>query len=74
LGFNLPYADAAQRALDVAQATATNYSSMCQDVQHGRPTEIEAICGPIVRQGRRLGIPTPVNQRLLALLSTASYT
>jgi 2-dehydropantoate 2-reductase len=73
-GFNLPYADAAQRALDVAQATATNYSSMCQDVQHGRPTEIEAICGPIVRQGRRLGIPTPVNERLLALLSTASYT
>jgi 2-dehydropantoate 2-reductase len=74
LGFKLPYADAAQRALEVAQATATNYSSMCQDVQHGRPTEIEAICGPIVQQGRRLGIPTPVNERLLALLSTASYT
>jgi 2-dehydropantoate 2-reductase len=74
LGFKLPYADAAQRALEVARATATNYSSMCQDVQHGRPTEIEAICGPIVQQGRRLGIPTPVNERLLALLSTASYT
>jgi pantoate--beta-alanine ligase len=45
LGITLPYPDAAQRALQVAQATAANYSSMCQDVRRGRPTEIEAICG-----------------------------
>jgi 2-dehydropantoate 2-reductase len=68
LGITLPYPDAAQRALQVAQATAANYSSMCQDVQRGRPTEIEAICGSIVRYGRQLGLPTPVNQRLLSLI------
>jgi 2-dehydropantoate 2-reductase len=68
LGISLPYSDAAQRALDVAQATAGNYSSMCQDVRRGRLTEIEAICGPIVQQGQRLGVPTPVNRRLLDLI------
>ncbi|MFO7538737.1 MAG: 2-dehydropantoate 2-reductase [Chloroflexota bacterium] len=68
LGIRLPYPDAAQRALEVAQATAANYASMCQDLQHGRPTEIEAICGPIVHHGRQLGILTPVNHRLLTLI------
>ncbi|VAW42821.1 2-dehydropantoate 2-reductase [hydrothermal vent metagenome] len=61
----LPFADAAQEALHVARATASNHSSMWQDVAQGRPTEIKAICGAVVEYGRQYSIPTPVNQVLL---------
>ncbi|MCA9896672.1 MAG: 2-dehydropantoate 2-reductase [Ardenticatenaceae bacterium] len=57
----LPFADAAAQALAVAQATASNHSSMRQDLMNGRPTEIEAICGAVVAAGQRLGVATPVN-------------
>ena len=49
----------------VARATGGNRSSMLQDVQSGRPTEIDALCGAVCRDGARLGVPTPVNARLL---------
>lgn len=65
LGIDMPYPDAAQRALEVARATAGNHSSMLQDVWRGAPTEIEAISGAVVRYGRETGIATPINQLLL---------
>ena len=58
-------ADPAERALDVARATANNRSSMLQDLLRGAPTEIEALCGAVVAEGLRLGVPTPLNARLL---------
>lgn len=63
-GIVLADADAGQRALEVAQATAENFSSMLQDVQNGRETEIEAITGAVVRAGREAGVPVPVNTLL----------
>jgi 2-dehydropantoate 2-reductase len=48
--------------------TATNHSSMLQDVLGQRPTEIDAINGKIVEQGQALGIPTPVNAALTSLV------
>ena len=42
--------------------------SMLQDLEKGRRTEIDAINGSIVREGRRLGVPTPVNEVLVALV------
>jgi len=67
-GIPLPYPDAPQQALSVATETATNQSSMLQDILRGAPTEIEAICGAVVQNGRLLGIPTPLNQHLLTLV------
>jgi 2-dehydropantoate 2-reductase len=67
-GIPLPFADAACRAIEVSRATANNRSSMLQDISRGAPTEIEAISGAVVRWGRRLGVPTPVNGRLLRLI------
>ena len=67
-GIHLPYPDAAQQALSVAQATAANHSSMLQDILRGAPTEIEAICGEVIRYGRRHVVPTPINEALYHLV------
>ncbi|MDM8527115.1 2-dehydropantoate 2-reductase [Anaerolineales bacterium HSG24] len=67
-GIELPYPDVAQRVIDVCLATATNHSSMLQDIKRGASTEIEAICGQVVKHGQRLGVPTPMNVRLLTLV------
>ncbi len=61
----LPARSAVAATLEVAQRTAENRSSMLQDVERGRPTEIEALNGAVVREGLALGIPTPVNALLL---------
>jgi 2-dehydropantoate 2-reductase len=49
-------------------ATAEHESSMLQDVRAGRRTEIDALCGEIVRRGDRAGVPTPVNDALAQLV------
>lgn len=67
-GISLPYPDAATRTAQVSRATAQNRSSMLQDVSRAAPTEIDAICGAVVRFGQRLGVPTPVNRLLLDLV------
>lgn len=51
--------------VEVARHTAQNRSSMLQDVEGGRPTEIEVMNGAVVREGQALGVPTPVNAWLL---------
>lgn len=43
-------------------------SSMLQDLEKGRKMEIDAINGSIVREGKRLGIPTPVNEVIVMLV------
>jgi len=60
------HVDAARLAWDVAARTADNRSSMLQDVDRDAPTEIDALNGAVVREGRRLGVPTPVNEWLCA--------
>lgn len=57
----LPFDDPIARAEDVAQKTAANTSSMLQDVLRGAPTEIDAICGAVVRAAERHSIGAPVN-------------
>ena len=45
-----------------------NKPSMLQHVTVGKRTEIDAINGALVREARALGIPTPYNEALVALL------
>jgi 2-dehydropantoate 2-reductase len=56
--------DAAATAAAVAARTARNRSSMLQDLDRGARTEIDALCGAVAREARRLGLPAPVNERL----------
>ena len=61
-GVNLPFEGPECAVEEVAQRTSANRSSMLQDVLRGAPTEIDAICGAIVRAGEAAGLPTPVNR------------
>jgi 2-dehydropantoate 2-reductase len=65
--------DAVEHVLTVAQATAANRSSMGQDVDNRRQTEISTINGYIVSQAGKLGLRAPVNQTLTALVETLQY-
>jgi 2-dehydropantoate 2-reductase len=68
LGISLPYPNAAARVRKHCLDVGRSRPSMLQDMERGRPTEIDAINGAIVRAGGRLGIPTPCNQALLLLV------
>jgi 2-dehydropantoate 2-reductase len=46
-------------------------SSMWEDLQQGRQTEIDALQGEILRWGTKLGVPTPVNAKLVELIKAA---
>lgn len=53
-----------RRAMTVVELTADNYSSMYQDMDQGRETEIEAITGFLLACAAKHGIAVPVNQGL----------
>jgi 2-dehydropantoate 2-reductase len=65
--------DAVDTVFKVAKATALNRSSMGQDVDSRRQTEILAINGFVVREAKRLGLEAPVNFTLTALIQTLEY-
>ena len=48
--------------------TAEHRASMLQDMELGRRTEIDALNGAISRYGRELGVPTPVNDVITAII------
>jgi 2-dehydropantoate 2-reductase len=54
--------------VDTATATAENRSSMLQDLDRGRATEVDAIHGAILAVGSEVGIATPAIQVLTALI------
>ncbi len=54
----------------MAALTGANRSSMLQDVEAGRPTEIDAISGAVAREGERRGVAAPLNQAMTLLVSS----
>jgi 2-dehydropantoate 2-reductase len=73
-GIPLPFESAAEHCEEVARLTAHNRSSMLQDALRGVETEIEAICGAVVRKGEELGVPTPVNAALYRMVKALEET
>jgi len=64
LGKNDPYA----AVHDVIQMTATNHSSMLQDIRRGAPTEIDVINGAVARLAGAYELDAPFNQTLATLI------
>ena len=52
----------------IAQTMPGQYSSTAQDLARGKQTEIEHLNGVVVRKGEALGVATPANRMLLALV------
>jgi len=74
-GITLPtFADpkaAIAGAYKVAEQMAATRSSTAQDMMRGKKTEIDSLNGFIVRQGRELGVATPINHALFTLVKLA---
>ena len=68
-GISIPESPA-REVLNIASATYQNISSMLQDIQKGKPTEIDAMNGAIAETGEKLNIKTPVNNTLSQLVKS----
>ena len=66
-GVRLP-ANIVADAIKIADGMPMQISSTAQDIRRGRRTEINHLNGYVVRAGEALGIATPVNRTLYALV------
>jgi 2-dehydropantoate 2-reductase len=71
-GVALPYASAAEAAWDTARRTADNRCSMLQDLEAGKPTEIEYLNGAIVRVAEAHAVAVPANRAVASLVRQVS--
>ncbi len=62
--------DMPERVVKATQEIRDIHTSMYDDWKAGRRTEIDSLNGFIVKKGRDLGIPTPVNEALTAMIKT----
>ena len=67
-GVNLPLAPALEAMRKIAPAMPAQLSSTAQDMARGKPSEIDHLNGFVARRGAALGVATPANQALYALV------
>ncbi len=67
-GVRLPDVDLMEAVWQIGDAMAEATSSTAQDIARGNRTEIDSLNGYIVRRGGELGVPTPANRTLHALV------
>lgn len=67
-GVQLPTDDPFSHVMGVVEGTADNRSSMLQDIDRGKRTEIDYINGSIVIKGGETGVSTPINRTLWNLM------
>jgi len=67
LGVAVP-GNAWEAVLRISETMPTQLSSTAQDLARGKRSEIDHLNGYIVRKGRELGVPTPVNRTLASLV------
>jgi 2-dehydropantoate 2-reductase len=66
-GVSIP-GDSHEAVRRLAASMPAQYSSTAQDLSRGKRTEIDHLNGLVVRRGEALGVPTPVNRVLHALV------
>ncbi len=67
-GVQLPEIDWTEKGVKNAETLGEATSSTAQDIARGKPTEIDSLNGYIVRRGKDLGVPVPINLTLYALV------
>ena len=67
-GVDLTKADLGEWEVVLGRLAPEAKTSMLQDVEAGRRTEVEIFAGKVVELGRRYGVPTPANRLMLHLL------
>ena len=67
-GIRLPQCDMINKTKTVIRLTSENKSSMLQDIERNRPTEIDSINGAIVNVGKKYGVESPVNETLTIMI------
>ena len=61
--------DEVEKALKTASSLPEDAStSMHLDFQNGSRTELETLCGYVVREGQRLRLPTPMMAKIYGVL------
>ena len=66
--------DIRELAVKVCRQTAENRSSMLQDMERGKRTEVDAINGYVIEKAKLYNIPVPVNRALQALVKGRERT
>jgi len=69
-GINLNLETAWEKVIRVATETSKNICSMRLDIERGRKTEIDHLNGAIAGYGSELGIQTPANSLITALIKS----
>jgi 2-dehydropantoate 2-reductase len=67
-GVRLPEVNMVETVLEISETMANATSSTAQDLARGKRTEIDSLNGYVARRGAELGVATPVNQTLHALV------
>ncbi len=67
-GVDLGDSDSESYLRRVVESTSENRVSMLQDLMAGRKTEIDVLCGAVISKGEEVGVPTPRNEILMALV------
>jgi 2-dehydropantoate 2-reductase len=68
-GVSLPV-DEAERIAEMAQKLpAESYSSLHYDLTHGKPMELEALHGAVIRRAQRAGVDVPLCRAVYAVLA-----
>jgi 2-dehydropantoate 2-reductase len=62
------FAVSVDKRIDGAGEVGVHKTSMLQDLERGRPMEIDALLGAVVELGRLVGKPVPLCESILALL------
>jgi 2-dehydropantoate 2-reductase len=73
-GVKLPEADYVEAAWRLSDTMGNAISSTAQDLARGKATEVDSLNGYIVRRGAALGVDTPVNQTVHAVVKLLEET
>jgi len=67
-GLNISRQEALKHVIDVTNSVPGHVPSMVFDILNKAPTEINVLNGAVVTEGKRLGVPTPINEVIVNMI------